>query len=324
MKKILIHDANNACWRLMKIMPVLTANGKPIQIVYGFLRLLRSSIEEFNPNVVLVCWDSGRSKFRQELFKEYKANRNHGFRANWVRGKKIVEDKELAAEYNSFMKQAETLKQTLEFLNICQLDYPDSEADDLIAIACDELQGKKIIVSSDLDMLQLIDSETEVWSPIKKELFTLISMRKNMGLTPSQYLQVRAMTGDGSDNIPGAAKGFGEITATELVKQYGGVEILFSSTVEKRVMKKGNRYSLLYSEGAKNRVFRNLMLMDLKVVAAHNPNYKKICEMLHKNIKDRSPVSHGRCHKYFSDQKFESLMKEGLGVWLSPFETLDV
>lgn len=312
MKRILIHDANNACWRLMKIMPVLTANGKAIQMVYGFLRLLRSSIEEFNPNVVLVCWDSGRSAFRQELFKEYKGNRNHN------------SDKAHEKEYSSFMKQAETIKQTLQFLNICQLDYPGSEADDLIAIACDELKGKKIVVSSDLDMLQLVDSETDVWSPIKKELFNLVTMRKNIGLTPSQFLQMRAMTGDGSDNIPGAAKGFGETTARELIKQYGGVEILFTPAVEKRVMKKGNRYSLLYSEGAKGRVFRNLMLMDLRVVAAHNPHHKEICEMLQKNVKSRNAVSHGKCHKYFSDQKFESLMREGLGVWLSPFETLDV
>ena len=312
MKKILIHDANNACWRLMKIMPVLTTNGKPVQMVYGFLRLIRNSIEEFSPNKVLVCWDSGRSKFRQELYKDYKGNRNH------------TKDKEHAKEFSSFMQQAEVVKNTLKFLNIAQLDYPESEADDLIAVACDRLIGKKIVVSSDMDMLQLVDIDTSVWSPIKKELFTYENFRKKIGLDSQQYLQLRAMVGDNTDNITGAAKGFGEATAKELLLKYKDLDTLYSPSVEKKIIKKGNRYALLYSDGARERIYRNLTLMDLKIVAAMNPNHNKVCKLLQENIGTRVRVSHSECHKFFSEQKFDSLMKEGLGVWLSPFETLDV
>jgi DNA polymerase-1 len=308
MKKILILDANNACWRIIKVVPVLTANGKPIQVVYAFLRLLRSCIEQFEPDVALVCWDSGRSAYRKKIYPNYKSNRTHD------------KDKEHEEEYKSFLMQANTLKTVLSHLNVKQAEYPDSEADDLIGVACSTLEGKKIIVSSDMDMLQLVNQDTQVWSPIKGELYRIETFKKKMGLSPEAYLEMRALIGDTTDNIPGVAKGFGEATARELLDKYGGLDKLFSPIVEKRVSNKGNRYALLYSEGAKETAFRNLILMDLKVAAVHCGS--EVVKMVLQHVKARSKVDRAKVKLYFQEQKFVSLLSD-FGRWITAFESLD-
>lgn len=314
MRKILILDANNACWRLIKVVPVLTANGKPIQVVYGFLRLLRGCIEQFEPDVALVCWDSGRSVYRKKIYPEYKGNRDH------------ESDLEHAKEFKSFLSQADSIKTLLKYLNVAQADYPDSEADDLIAVACGSLSGRKIIVSSDMDMLQLVDENTQVWSPIKSRLYrieTFKGIQEREGkipLSPDAYLQMRALIGDGTDNISGVAKGFGETTARELLGKYGSLDKLFSPAVEKRVSQKGNRYALLYGEGAKERAFRNLCLMDLRVAAIHCG--KAAVEAVEQSVKNRTKVDRAKVKQYFQEQKFKSLLAE-FGRWITAFESLD-
>ena len=75
--KTLVVDGNNAAHRLGATLPELTANGKPVQVVYGFLKLIRSAIVQFEPDVSVVCWDNGRSAYRKKLYPDYKANRKH-------------------------------------------------------------------------------------------------------------------------------------------------------------------------------------------------------------------------------------------------------
>lgn len=307
MKKILLIDANNACWRVLKVVPTLTANGKPVQMVYGFLRLLRSCIEQFEPDVALVCWDSGRSAYRKKIYPAYKGNRDHEL------------DLEHAKEFRSFLIQAESIKNTLKWLNVSQADFPETEADDLISVACQKLQGRKIVVSSDMDMFQLVSEDVQVWSPIKSALYRIETFKKVVGMSPDQYLQLRALIGDKGDNIPGVASGFGEVTATELLKKYGSIDKLFTSSVEKKVYKMGNRYALLYSEGAKEIAFRNLCLIDLSVASIH---CKGAVECVQEAVKGRHKVDRAKVKQYFQEQKFVSLLAD-FGGWITAFEGLD-
>lgn len=304
--KTLVFDGHNALWRLQMRLPELSTNGKPVQVVYGFLRLLRSAMSQFEPNVALVCWDSGHSKYRKKLLPEYKANRHH-------------KDDRSFAQVN---EQLDTIKSLLKYLNVAQITYPDTEADDLIGIACYELKGHKTIISSDKDMLHLVSDHVSVWSPIKTQLFDIENFKKLMEMTPKQWLELRAITGDSSDNISGVAKGLGMTTAKELLLRFRDLDTLYSSSVESKVHKMGNRYSLLYSEGAKERVYRNLLLMDLSL-PARREDYTQIAKVLRANFRKRKKVDRLFLREYFKQQKFESLLKD-LPTWILPFEDLDI
>jgi len=311
MKTLLIFDGHNSAWRLMKKLPMLTANKEPIQVVYGMLRLIRSALEQFEADMAIICWDSGRSATRLDLFPGYKAHRDHD----------STEEKE--EENKRLISQIKILKEMLHKLNIRQLSYPNSEADDLIGIACCHLTDmKKIVISSDTDMFQLIDEDTSVWSPIKFTHFTKENFKKEIGLSPQQHLEVKALAGDRSDGIPGVAEGFGIITATELIKQYGNIENLFKSSVEKSVSKKGNRYALLYGEGVRENAYRNLHLMDLRIIADESKNAEEIRKLLDKNLGKKIKLDKMEVRTYFKEKKFESILNDFVR-WIAPFENLD-
>lgn len=316
--KTLVLDGNNAVWRLQMKMPVLTANDQQIQSVYGFLRLLRGSLAQFEPSVALVCWDSGKSQHRIKLYKEYKGNRDH------------TSTPEKRRQLASFEKQVYFLKDVLRMLNIAQIAYPNTEADDLMGISCTALEGEKVIVSSDRDVLHLVNTDVSVWSPAHHTYYTSKNfyakvkqlLKSETGLTPQQWLEFRAIVGDRGDNIPGVAKGLGEETAQYLIEKYGSIDTLFSASVEKKVLNKGGRYALLYSEGARERAYRNLLLMDLRLCAKHETG-PKITKLLQKAVKQRAPIDKAKVREYFIQQKFTSLLKE-MPSWISPFEQLDV
>ncbi len=307
--RILILDGHNACWRLMKRLPVLTSKGRPIQVVYGLMRLVRNVVTQFEPDYVVVCWDSGYSEFRKKILPSYKSNRDA--------------DEQHVKERESLNKQVHMAKAILRRLSVVQVAYPDTEADDLMALASQTLDGEKIIVSSDQDMVQLVGAETntKVWSPIKMEMFTVENFEKKLGMTKQQWIEYRAMVGDDGDNIPGVAHGFGPQTALDLIKTYRSVDNLFKPEIEKNVAKKGNRYALLYGEGTRKNIYRNLMLMDLSMIGKLHPDAGKIKTLIHTNMKHRSKVDKGEVKRYFIEQAFASLLSD-FGKWITAFESL--
>jgi 5'-3' exonuclease len=307
--KILIIDGNNAAWRLMKRLPDLSVKGQPIQMVYGFMRLLRSALVDFTPDAVLVCWDKGRSAWRRKVYPNYKANRSHD---------RNEKDRK---EFSSFSKQVELVSELLVKLNVAQAAYPDTEADDLMGAACDCLDGEKIVISSDRDVLHLVRKGVTVWSPNNKTLYTEKNFYAKVGMTPTQWLEFRALTGDSGDNIPGAAKGFGETSARELIKKYGTIEEIFRHSVQARIQKKGNRYALICNEEARQQVYMNLILMDLRSIVLR-PGHDEIENLIQKSVAGRHEVRRAEIQRYFLEKKFMSLLKD-LAKWIGPFEDLD-
>lgn len=307
--KTLLLDGDNCAWRCLKVLPELTANREPIQVLYGVLRLMRGLLIQFEPEAVLVFWDYGRSKFRKKLYPEYKAHRDH------------ESTSESRKEFRSLTKQKITTQAVLKKLNIPSVGYPNTEADDLLGLAASTFPGEKVIVTSDQDILQLVSPEVSVWSPIKSCLYTNANFRTLTGLSPQQWLEYRALVGDKSDNIDGAAKGFGEVTAKELLLRYRNISTLFSPSVEKSVAKRGNRYALLYEDGARERVYRNLTLMDLGILAGTSEG-KELQDLLRHRLASRTAIDAAEVRHFFKENAFDSLLAQ-FATWLLPFQKLD-
>ncbi|PIQ98641.1 MAG: hypothetical protein COX91_00980 [Candidatus Nealsonbacteria bacterium CG_4_10_14_0_2_um_filter_39_15] len=217
-KKLLIIDCNSLIHRAYHALPPLTTKkGELVNAVYGFLLVFFRAIKEFRPTYIAACFDFPGLTFRHKKFKEYKA-------------KRPPTPKEL-------YQQIPKVKEILKGFNVPIFEKEGFEADDIIGTIARSSQEKPIssktetvIVSGDLDTLQLIGSSTRVYALKRgvKDIFLYDEkeVQKKYGLSPQQILDFKALKGDPSDNIPGVL-GVGEKTATELIKKFGSLENLY-------------------------------------------------------------------------------------------------
>jgi DNA polymerase-1 len=239
-ERLLILDANSILHRVYHALPPLTTKkGEFVNAIYGFLLVLFRVIKEFKPNYICACFDFPAKTFRHEKFKEYKAQRPPC-------------PKDLAS-------QIPKLKEILEAFKIPFFEKEGYEADDLIGTIVSKCQGlEKIIVSGDLDNLQLVSKETKVFvlSGVKKSILydEKEVEKKYQGLKPEQIPDFKALVGDPSDNIPGVPE-IGGKTAIELLKEFFNLENLLKEIEEdsekaKRIKKKIKETLLKYREQA--------------------------------------------------------------------------
>lgn len=208
-ERLVIIDGKSVFYRGYYAMPNLsTKDGKPTGGVYGFAVMALEVIKRLKPNYVCVAWDKSGTNIRSrlELYPQYKAGR-----------KPTPPD---------FKEQIPLLHELLETLGWPLYEADDYEADDLMGAFAKQAGEKGIesyLITSDLDVLQLINSHTHIYT-LKKglsniELFNEASFTEKYGVDAHQWVDVKALKGDSSDNIPGVA-GIGEKTAIELIKQY--------------------------------------------------------------------------------------------------------
>lgn len=220
MKKelFMIIDGNALLHRAWHAIPPLTTKkGEIVNAAYGFAMILMKALKELSPTYIAVTFDKKAPTFRHKAFEEYKA-------------KRIKQPEELYA-------QIERIKDILAAFHIPVFEWDGFEADDIIATLCERVSHEepllqKMIVTGDLDLLQLVDEHTEVYT-LKKgisdtAIYTVGAVRERYGIEPAQLLYFKALRGDVSDNIPGV-KGIGEKTALELVQTFGTVEKLYNS-----------------------------------------------------------------------------------------------
>lgn len=211
--KSLIIDGSNLLYRVYWVAesrPKITnSKGEWTTPLYLFLKSLKTLQDNFKPNETWVCWDKKlnypSTNYRKQLAAEtYKQNRNC----------------ELA---NKIHEQHSTIEEWLAILGIKQM-YPWSlEADDIISWLVKEKCVSSVIVSVDKDMLQLVDSHTDYYNPIKKKLITLDNFTEEVGVTVDQYVNFKALLGDKSDNIEGI-DGYGIVKSKRLVSEgYDGI-----------------------------------------------------------------------------------------------------
>lgn len=213
-KKLIIIDSNALVHRAYHALPPLTTkNGELVNAVYGFLLVLFRALKDFRPDFVAAAFDSAGPTFRHEKFEAYKAKRP-----------KAPEE---------LYSQIPKIKDILNVFGIPVFEKQGFEADDIIATIVNSAPSlEKIIISGDLDSLQLVDGATKVFGLRKGVKDTVLYdeemvKEKYQGLRPGQLADFRGLRGDPSDNIPGV-KGIGEKTAVLLLNQFGTLDGLYS------------------------------------------------------------------------------------------------
>lgn len=213
-KKILyLIDATALCYRAFYALKDLkTSYGQPTNAVYGFLAMFRKILKAHSPAYMGVCFDVSRKTFRQEKFAEYKIQRPP-----------------MPDELSS---QIPLIKQIIGAYGIALLEKEGYEADDIIAALSRQAalhRFQTVIVSSDKDMLQLVDETTTVVSPggAEETVYTQREVRARFGVPPQGIPELIGLIGDKVDNIPGVP-GIGEKTGCRLLQEYGTLERLFA------------------------------------------------------------------------------------------------
>lgn len=210
-EKLLILDGHSLMNRAFYAIPDLTTSeGLHTNAVYGFVTMLLKMKEEIKPDYIVCTFDRSAPTFRHNEYKEYKAGR-----------------KKMPSE---LAEQFPTVKELLQLLSIDIFEVDGFEADDLIGTLSVFAENKGIevyIVTGDRDALQLSTDNVKVVITKKgiteKEIYDRNEMIEKYGVTPKEFIDVKGLMGDTSDNIPGVP-GIGEKTAFKLIKEYGSIE----------------------------------------------------------------------------------------------------
>ncbi len=218
MKKLLIIDSNSILNRAFYgIRYLSTKDGTPTNAVYGFLNILIKLAEQEKPDCICAAFDLKAPTFRHKMYSEYKAQR------------KPTPD--------GLLKQFPIAKDVLEAMNIKILQLEGYEADDIIGTVskiCDESGIECMIATGDKDDLQLASDKTKVILTVTKSgvnettVYDDKAVEERYHVMPSEFVDVKALMGDTSDNIPGV-KGIGEKTAMSLIEKYKSIEYIYEN-----------------------------------------------------------------------------------------------
>ncbi len=226
MKKLILLDTHALIHRFFHALPPLTTvRGEPVNAVYGVANVVLKILREQKPDYLAACFDRPEKTFRSEAFKEYKIHR--------------------MAAVPELIAQFKITRELLDKFKIKIIEMAGYEADDLIGSLVEKFnpstssgQGdlKIIIISGDLDLLQLVDGEKVVVQFLRRGMSdTFIYNEKTVfdryNLKPKQLPDLKGLLGDASDNIPGV-KGFGPKTATPLIQKYNTLENLLDNLWE--------------------------------------------------------------------------------------------
>lgn len=214
-RRILLIDFYNAYIRNWLTVPVQNEDGEHFGAVYGFLRTLKYSVELIDPTEVVIAIDGPQSGLRRKLlYKGYKANRHREWKRGSISAFDFLSEKE---QSGNFSMQMERLKEYLKAFPLKTISLPYVEADDIIAEICNlsKPEDEVVIFSTDSDYFQLLRENKYCFNPIRKKLIGHEQFISNHGYLPSNYIFVKCVSGDKSDNIPGI-KGIGEKTFLKL------------------------------------------------------------------------------------------------------------
>ena len=205
-------DGSGYIFRAFYALPPITRpDGVPVGAVYGFTKMLMGLIKENPCTHMLVLFDAKRKNFRNEIYPDYKANR-----------------KETPPE---LIPQFPLIRQATKAFSIPYMELEGYEADDLIATyarLATEQGFKTRVISADKDLMQLMNEDVRVYDPMKKKLLSETDVLEKFGVPPDKVVDVQALMGDSSDNIPGAG-GIGPKTAAALINEFGSLENLLTN-----------------------------------------------------------------------------------------------
>jgi len=189
-------------------------SGFPTNAIYGFTQMLLKLLKEHKPQYLAMVFDAGRVTFRTELYPAYKANRAE-----------MPEDLRI---------QVRPIRDLVRAFNIPVVELPGFEADDLIATLAARWEaegGKVVVVTGDKDLMQIVTGRTTLLDTMKNVASDINQVRERFGVEPERVIDILALAGDSSDNIPGVP-GIGEKTAIKLIKEFGSLDELLARAGE--------------------------------------------------------------------------------------------
>ena len=216
-------DGSGYIFRAYYALPPLSrkSDGMPTGAVNGFCNMLYKLLEDSKskenlekPTHFAVIFDSARKNFRNEIYKDYKANRSDA--------------------PDDLIPQFDFIRKSVKAFNLPSVELINYEADDLIATYVEQILkiGAKVtIVSSDKDLMQLFKKNVRIYDPMKNKFIVEDDVIKKFGVKSDKVVDVQSLAGDTSDNVPGVP-GIGVKTAAELINKYGNLEKLLSSAHE--------------------------------------------------------------------------------------------
>jgi DNA polymerase-1 len=288
-------DGSGYIFRAYYALPPLTrkSDGLPTGAVSGFCSMLFKLLEDSKSNENLqkpthfaVIFDSARKTFRNEIYSDYKANR--------------------AEAPDDLAPQFEYIRKSVLAFNLPSVDLLNYEADDLIATYVDQIlkAGAKVtIVSSDKDLMQLYKKDVRIFDPMKNKFINEEDVFKKFGVDASKVIDVQALAGDSSDNVPGVP-GIGVKTAAELINKYGTLDKLLKSTHE---IKQNKRRETLIENKDKALISKEL------VTLKHDAPVER--ELSEFKLKD---IDKDKLYEFLREMEFNRLLSSVISVYGEP------
>jgi DNA polymerase I len=215
-------------------------DGTPVNAVFGFTNMLAKLLKEHVGTHIAVIFDAGRLTFRNRIYDAYKAHR--------------------PPPPEELIPQFALVREATEAFGVPAIELADWEADDLIAayaLATTQAGGQVTIVSSDKDLMQLIRPGVDMLDPIKQKPIGPAEVMEKFGVTPGKMVEVQALIGDPTDNVPGVP-GIGPKGAAQLINEFGDVEAVLAAAPG---MKPSKRRDMLIEHAGKARISRVLVLL---------------------------------------------------------------
>ena len=272
-------DISSYFYRAFHALPPLSnSSGLPTNAAYGVTTMLLKVLRERQPQHLALVFDAKGPTFRHELYKEYKAHR--------------------PPMPEALVTQLPYIKKIIDALNLPSLVSEGYEADDLIAtlVRRGREEGFEVeIISGDKDLLPLVQAGVDMWDPMKEVRYDPAAIREKFGLDPGELVEVRALAGDASDNIPGVP-GIGEKTAVKLIARYHSLENLLAHLDE---IKEKALKARLQEHADQARLSRQLTELDAQVPLTVD------LEALHPGPQDREAL-----RQLFVELEFSKLVKD--------------
>ncbi len=238
---LILIDGSGFIFRAYHALPPMTRpDGTPVNAVFGFSNMLAKLLREHVGTHIAVIFDAGRRTFRNRLFEDYKAHR--------------------PPPPDDLLPQFNLVREATEAFGVPAVELEDWEADDLIAAyakAATDAGGQTTIVSSDKDLMQLIRPGVEMLDPIKQKPIGPAEVMEKFGVTPDKMIDVQALIGDTTDNVPGVP-GIGPKGAAQLINEFGDLETVLAAAP---AMKPSKRRDCLIEHAEKARISRELVTL---------------------------------------------------------------
>ena len=288
-------DGSGYIFRAYYALPPLSrkSDGLPTGAVSGFCSMLFKLLEDSKSNQNLqkpthfaVIFDSARKTFRNEIYSDYKANR--------------------AEAPDDLAPQFEYIRKSVLAFNLPSVELINYEADDLIATYSEKIlrAGAKVtIVSSDKDLMQLYKKNVRIYDPMKNKFISDDDVLKKFGVDSSKVIDVQALAGDSSDNVPGVP-GIGVKTAAELINKYGNLEKLLNSAHE---IKQNKRRETLIENKDKAIISKKLVTLKNDVPIEIELNEFQLKE-----------IDKEKLYKFLREMEFNRLLSSAISAYGEP------